>query len=85
MTILGIDPGAHGAIAVLDAAGDLLAVHDMPHTVETNGRVATNAALLTPILGRPTFRPAKSIRILPARGRLRAGRHMPPYLPASST
>ncbi len=28
--ILGIDPGAHGAIAVMDEAGDLIEVHDMP-------------------------------------------------------
>jgi crossover junction endodeoxyribonuclease RuvC len=31
--ILGIDPGAHGAIAVLSPTGELLGVHDMP-TVE---------------------------------------------------
>jgi len=30
MTILGIDPGAHGAIAVLDDDGELLEVLDMP-------------------------------------------------------
>jgi crossover junction endodeoxyribonuclease RuvC len=50
-TILGIDPGAHGAIAILTDDGALIEVHDMPHTIEGNGRVATNAALLTPILG----------------------------------
>jgi crossover junction endodeoxyribonuclease RuvC len=49
--ILGIDPGAHGAIAALDGSGNLLWVEDMPNTQEANGRVATNAALLTPILG----------------------------------
>ena len=32
MTILGIDPGAHGAIAVLDEGGELLEVLDMPST-----------------------------------------------------
>ncbi len=44
--VVGIDPGAHGAIAVLDAAGELLDVFDMPATVEANGRTATNAPLL---------------------------------------
>lgn len=51
-TVLGIDPGANGAIAVLDAAGALLEVHDMPSTVEANGRTATNAPLLAAILAR---------------------------------
>jgi crossover junction endodeoxyribonuclease RuvC len=50
MTILGIDPGAHGAIAILDEAGNLLSVEDMPHTTEANGKVATNAPLLAAIL-----------------------------------
>ena len=45
-TIVGIDPGAHGAIAVLDEGGELLEVHDMPSTSEANGRTATNAPLL---------------------------------------
>ena len=44
--ILGIDPGAHGAIALLDEGGDLLEVLDMPSTPEANGRSATNAPLL---------------------------------------
>lgn len=48
--VLGIDPGAHGAIAVLDETGQLLAVHDMPATPEANGRTATNAPLLAGIL-----------------------------------
>ena len=47
--VVGIDPGAHGAIAVLDAAGELLDVFDMPATVEANGRTATNAPLLAEI------------------------------------
>ena len=33
MTILGIDPGKSGAVAVLDEGGDLLEVHDMPSTL----------------------------------------------------
>ena len=51
-TILGIDPGAHGAIAILDAYGALLDVVDMPTTPEANGRTATNAPLLGGILAR---------------------------------
>lgn len=50
--ILGIDPGAYGAIAVLEESGELLDVHDMPATPEANGRIATNAALLAGILAR---------------------------------
>jgi crossover junction endodeoxyribonuclease RuvC len=51
-TILGIDPGAHGAIAVLDESGDLLEVLDMPSTPEANGRTATSAPMLAGILAR---------------------------------
>jgi predicted RNase H-like nuclease (RuvC/YqgF family) len=34
MTILGIDPGKSGAVAVLDEGGELLKVHDTPSTLE---------------------------------------------------
>ena len=51
-SIIGIDPGTHGAIALLDEAGRLLEVHDMPSTPEPNGRSATNAPLLAEILVR---------------------------------
>jgi crossover junction endodeoxyribonuclease RuvC len=50
--VFGIDPGAHGAIAVISAAGQLLDVIDMPSTPEANGRTATNAPLLAGILAR---------------------------------
>ena len=50
--VLGIDPGAHGAIAVLDEGGELLHVLDMPSLPEANGRSATNAPLLGRILAR---------------------------------
>jgi crossover junction endodeoxyribonuclease RuvC len=50
--VFGIDPGAHGAIAVISAAGHLLDVIDMPSTLEANGRTATNAPLLAGILAR---------------------------------
>src|ERR1700722_9990941 len=43
MTILGIDPGKSGAIAVLDEGGELLKVHDTPSTLEPNGRSASIA------------------------------------------
>jgi crossover junction endodeoxyribonuclease RuvC len=51
-SVLGIDPGASGAIAILDEAGDLLEIVDMPSTSEANGRSATNAPLLASILAR---------------------------------
>ena len=54
-TIIGIDPGAHGAIAVMNEGGDLLEVLDMPSTPEANGRSATNAPLLAGILARAAF------------------------------
>jgi hypothetical protein len=52
MTILGIDPGKSGAVAVLDEGGELLKVHDTPSTLEPNGRSATNAPPLASILAR---------------------------------
>ncbi len=58
MTVLGIDPGAHGAIAVLSETGDLLDVVDMPATLEANGRIATNAPLLAGELARAHARVA---------------------------
>jgi len=56
--VFGIDPGGHGAIAVLNAAGQLLDVIDMPSTREANGRTATNAPLLASILARTHARVA---------------------------
>ena len=56
--VLGIDPGAHGAIAWLDETGDLIEVADMPATPEANGRTATNAPLLAEILARTHARVA---------------------------
>lgn len=54
--IVGIDPGAHGAIAILDESWRLLEVHDIPSTREANGRSATNAPLLAEILARSNAR-----------------------------
>jgi hypothetical protein len=45
-------PGAHGAVAVLDDSGDLLQIHVMPALPESKGRTATNAPLLAGILAR---------------------------------
>jgi crossover junction endodeoxyribonuclease RuvC len=56
--VIGIDPGAHGAIAVLDEGGGLIDVLDMPTTREANGRNATNAPLLSGILARTHARVA---------------------------
>jgi len=51
MTILGIDIGNQGAVAILDPAGILLAVHDMPVLEDgPKGRRAVNAALLASII-----------------------------------
>jgi hypothetical protein len=50
--VAGIDPGTHGAIALLDQDGNLPEVVDMPSTVEANGRSATNAPLLAGIIAR---------------------------------
>jgi hypothetical protein len=47
--VLGIDPGSHGAIAVLEEDGNLLEILDMPTTPEANSRAATNAPLLAGI------------------------------------
>jgi crossover junction endodeoxyribonuclease RuvC len=51
MTILGIDPGLDGAIAILTEAGELVAIHDMP-TLEdgAKGRRAVNPALFAGII-----------------------------------
>jgi crossover junction endodeoxyribonuclease RuvC len=57
-TVIGIDPGAHGAIAMLDESGDLLEVLDMPSTPEANGRTATSGPPLAGILARSHARVA---------------------------
>jgi crossover junction endodeoxyribonuclease RuvC len=57
-TIVGVDTGTHGAIAILDETGQLLGVEDMPTTPEANGRTATNAPLLAGLLVRAHARVA---------------------------
>jgi crossover junction endodeoxyribonuclease RuvC len=48
--VLGIDPGAQGAIAIFGGDGELLGIKDMPITEEANGRKATNPALLASLI-----------------------------------
>lgn len=61
MTILGIDPGAHGAVAVLDESGELVEVLDMPSTTEANGRTSTNRPCSQgPLLARMPASPSAS-------------------------
>ena len=48
--VLGIDPGSKGAVVILNDAGELVAIFDMPVTPEASGRTATNAPLLAGIL-----------------------------------
>ena len=50
--ILGIDPGGHGAVAVMNESGEIREIFDMPSTPEANGRTATNAPLLASVLAR---------------------------------
>jgi hypothetical protein len=57
-TVLGIDPGAHGAIGFLDEDGGLLEVVGMPSTPQANGRTATSAPLIAGILARARSRVA---------------------------
>ena len=52
MSVIAIDPGAHGAIVELDEDGEIRQIHDMPSLDEGNGRPATNAPLLAAILAK---------------------------------
>lgn len=53
MTILGIDPGSRGALALLDAAGHLLEIEDAPILRDgPKGRPTLNAPLLAAIVRR---------------------------------
>jgi crossover junction endodeoxyribonuclease RuvC len=57
--ILGIDPGLSGAIAVLNADGSLLAIHDMPTLADgAKGRLALNAPLVSAIVSQTCARQA---------------------------
>ncbi|MGD9540815.1 hypothetical protein [Methylocystis sp.] len=51
MTILGIDPGLDGAIAVLTDSGELVEIRDMPTLLDgAKGRRAVNPALFASII-----------------------------------
>ena len=54
MLVLGIDTGARGAVALVDAAtGELVDVHDLPVLADgPKGRAAVNPALLADLLYR---------------------------------
>jgi hypothetical protein len=53
MTIIGVDIGAAGAVALLSVAGDLIEVVDMPVLADgPKGRPAVNAPLLAQIIQR---------------------------------
>jgi crossover junction endodeoxyribonuclease RuvC len=58
MSVIGIDPGAHGAVVGLDDSGQISWIEDTPSTTEANGRTATNAPLLAGILARAQARVA---------------------------
>lgn len=58
--IVAIDIGAHGALALLDENGALVAIEDMPSIQEgRQGRLATNAPLLVDLLRR--WRPSRAV------------------------
>ena len=81
MTILGIDPGAQGAVTVLNESGALLEIHDMPVTLEPNGRHAVNAPLLASIMARAHARVAYcGRRAHSERDRGSAAQPLPPTL-----
>jgi crossover junction endodeoxyribonuclease RuvC len=50
MSVIGIDPGGHGAIVFMTDLGVIIDIADMPVTIEANHRSATNAPLLHRIL-----------------------------------
>ncbi|MCW2286221.1 hypothetical protein M2323_004040 [Rhodoblastus acidophilus] len=50
-TIIGIDPGVNGAVSVLDEAGSLLNLHDLPVTSDGfKGRSTINCPLLAALI-----------------------------------
>lgn len=51
MTIIGIDPGVAGAVAILDQHGALIEIRDMPVLADgAKGRKAINAPLLAALI-----------------------------------
>lgn len=56
--IIGIDPGNHGAVALLDESGQLIEIYDIPTTPEANKRNTINAPLLAEIIVRSHARVA---------------------------
>ena len=67
-TVIGIDPGGHGAVSGFDESGNLLWAVDIPSTREANGRIATNAPPLALMPASPSASmsaPARPTRRLP--------------------
>jgi len=50
MLVVGIDPGATGALAFIDDRDGLMAVYDMPTTKNKQGKNLVNATLLAQLL-----------------------------------
>jgi hypothetical protein len=81
MIVLGLDPGAHGAVAMLDETGELLAVEDMPFLPEASGRVATKSWLDSGLIRIDRQRPGKRPRG-PDAPVLAVGKLLPEVIPA---
>jgi crossover junction endodeoxyribonuclease RuvC len=53
LTLLGIDPGLEGAVALLTPSGELIAIHDLPTLRDgPAGRRRVNPVLLADILAK---------------------------------
>lgn len=57
-TVLGIDPGAGGALALLDAKAEIIAIEDMP-VIEVNGKRRVSSAAVAEIIR--TWKPSIAI------------------------
>ena len=60
---IGVDPGLSGAIVVLDSAGELVELADMPTQMTTTGRREINAACLADLLRKYPGAPAAVERV----------------------
>lgn len=71
--LIGIDPGAGGAIAQIDGTGRIVAIEDMP-TVELNGRRRVNPSALASIVRRmaPDSAVIEHVHSMPRDGAIQA-------------
>ncbi|HUN27398.1 MAG TPA: hypothetical protein VMU67_13915 [Steroidobacteraceae bacterium] len=71
--ILGVDPGTTGAIALLDRAGELLAVEDLPTIADGALRWVDASVFLSRLIelkaGRPVHAVVERQQAMPAQGR----------------